>query len=248
MHGQMNRAPAAEDDDRIDLHQVVDFLVRRRLLIGFIAVLTMALALGTAFLLTPRYTSTAEILLDPSSRSVLGDQLSGMDAASVAAASNIENQISIIESLNLLRRVVEKENLVADPEFGSQAPGRSWRSVLSGLFGGGGTTAEPERPAEPGAAAIPDDIRASIYRLRGALLVERVGRSYILQISVTSTDPNRAARLANAVADAFIVDQLETRFDAARRASDWLNDRLQKLREALRRSEEAVSQFRTEHN
>ncbi|UOK71514.1 hypothetical protein [Ancylobacter polymorphus] len=48
MHGQMNRAPAAEDDDRIDLHQVVDFLVRRRLLIGFIAVLTMALALGTA--------------------------------------------------------------------------------------------------------------------------------------------------------------------------------------------------------
>lgn len=247
MHGQMNRAPAAEDDDRIDLHQVVDFLVRRRLLIGFIAVLTMALALGTAFLLTPRYTSTAEILLDPSSRSVLGDQLSGMDAASVAAASNIENQISIIESLNLLRRVVEKENLVADPEFGSQAPGRSWRSVLSGLFGGSATE-QPERPAEPGAAAIPDDIRASIYRLRGALLVERVGRSYILQISVTSTDPNRAARLANAVADAFIVDQLETRFDAARRASDWLNDRLQKLREALRRSEEAVSQFRTEHN
>lgn len=248
MHGQITRSPAADDDDRIDLHQVVDFLVRRRLLIGFIAVLTMALAVGSAFLLTPRYTSTAEILLDQTSRSVLGNQLSGMDAASVAAASNIENQISIIESLNLLRRVVEKENLVDDPEFGSRAPGRSWRTTLWSLFGQTPQAAAPVPPPEPGADAIPNDVRASIYRLRGALLVERVGRSYILQISVTSTDPKRAARLANAVADAFIVDQLETRFDAARRASDWLNDRLQRLRGALRHSEEAVSAFRTEHN
>ncbi|MDQ0350009.1 GumC family protein [Ancylobacter vacuolatus] len=248
MHGQITRAPASEDDDRIDLHQIMDFLVRRRLLIGFIAVMTMALALGSAFLLTPRYTSTAEILLDQASRSALGTELSGMDANSMAAAANIENQISIIESLNLLRRVVEKEGLVNDPEFGTQASGRSWSTAFWSLFGGTPATVEEKLPAGPGASSIPDDIRASIYRLRGALHVERVGRSYILQISVTSTDRDRAARLANAVADAFIVDQLETRFDAARRASDWLNDRLQRLRDALRRSEEAVSQFRTEHN
>ncbi|WP_018389238.1 polysaccharide biosynthesis tyrosine autokinase [Ancylobacter sp. FA202] len=248
MHGQITRAPASDDDDRIDLHQIIDFLVRRRLLIGFIAVMTMALALGSAFLMTPRYTSTAEILLDQASRSALGTELSGMDANSVAAAANIENQISIIESLNLLRRVVEKEGLVNDPEFGNQASSRSWSAALRSLFGATQATVEAALPPGPGASGIPDDIRASIYRLRGALLVERVGRSYILQISVTSTDRDRAARLANAVADAFIVDQLETRFDAARRASDWLNDRLQRLRDALRRSEEAVSQFRTEHN
>lgn len=248
MHGQITRAPATEDDDRIDLHQILDFLVRRRLLIGFIAVVTMALSLGSAFLMTPRYTSTAEILLDQASRSALGAELSGMDATSMAAASNIENQISIIESLNLLRRVVEKEGLVNDPEFGTQAPRTSWRTLLSGLFAGPAATVEEKLPPDPGASGIPDDVRASIYRLRGALLVERVGRSYILQISITSVNRDRAARLANAVADAFIVDQLETRFDAARRASDWLNDRLQRLRDALRRSEEAVSLFRTEHN
>jgi len=244
MHGQISRPPATEEDDRIDLHQVVDFLVRRRLLIGIVAVVTMLLALAAAFLLTPRYTSTAVILLDQSSRMALGAQVSGVEAGSLAANSTIENQISIIESINLLRRVVEKEGLVNDPEFGSQARA-SWRSAFFALFRfSKGEEAPP--PAE--VSGIPLDVLASIGRLRSALQVSRVKNSYTLDISLTAVDRNRAARLANAVADAFIVDQLETRFEAARRASDWLNDRLQRLREALRKSEEAVSQFRAEHN
>ncbi|GLK74728.1 hypothetical protein GCM10017643_48470 [Ancylobacter dichloromethanicus] len=209
---------------------------------------TVVLALASAFLLTPRYTSTAEILLDQASRTALGAELGGSDAASVATNATIENQISIIESLNLLRRVVEKEGLVNDPEFGSTPAGPSWRTAFWNLFGFTATAVDEQVAADAGSASIPDDIRASIYRLRGALNVTRVGQAYILQISVTSTDRDRAARLANAVADAFIVDQLETRFEAARRASDWLNDRLQRLRDALRQSEEAVSKFRSEHN
>ncbi len=247
MHGQITRAPAADDDDRIDLHQVIDFLLRRRVLIGVVAVTTMILALASAFLLTPRYTSTAVILLDQASRSALGAELGGVNAAETATGSNIENQVSIIESLNLLRRVVEKESLVGDPEFGSQSSGPSWRTAFWNLFGSA-PAADEQVPADSGAASIPDDVRTSIYKLRNALAVERVGKSYIIEISVTSVDRDRAARLANAVADAFIVDQLETRFEAARRATDWLNDRLQRLRDALRQSEEAVSKFRSEHN
>lgn len=248
MHGQISRAPVSEEDDRIDLHQVVDFLLRRRLLIGAVVIVTMALSLAAAFLITPRYTSTAEILLDQTSRVALGAELSGVDAGSIAVSATIENQVSIIESLNLLRRVVEREGLVNDPEFGAQASAPSWRTAFWNLFPS--WNGEVREVVEPVAESfsIPDDVRASIGKLKGALDVVRVGRSYILQISVTSTDRDRAARLANAVADAFIVDQLETRFEAARRASDWLNERLQRLRDSLRKSEEAVSQFRTEHN
>ncbi len=89
--------------------------------------------------------------------------------------------------------------------------------------------------------------QAAIGRLGRALDVERVQRTYVVTISVTSIDPQKAARLANAVADAFVVDQLEARFEAAKTASDWLSGRLQTLRETLRNSEEAAEQFRTKY-
>ena len=57
---------------------------------------------------------------------------------------------------------------------------------------------------------------------------------------------SRAAQLANAVADAFVVDQLDARFESAKRASGWLSDRLVELRRQLRDSEEAVAKFRKE--
>src|SRR5262249_33713486 len=92
----------------------------------------------------------------------------------------------------------------------------------------------------------PPDVLASTEALKGALSVT-AGQGYVLAISVTSTHPARAARLANAVAAARLVDKLDTRFEAAQRASTWLSDRLVNLRNQLRESEEAVAEFRAQH-
>src|SRR5262249_10829771 len=73
------------------------------------------------------------------------------------------------------------------------------------------------------------------------------GQGYVLAITVTSADPARAARLANSIANMYLVDKLDTRFEAAQRASSWLSDRLGEVRNHLRASEEAVSQFRAQH-
>ena len=83
--------------------------------------------------------------------------------------------------------------------------------------------------------------------LRGALEVSRKGKGQVLGISITWEDPTRAAQLANAVAEAYVLDQLDARFDAAKRASGWLSDRLVELRQKLASSEEAVTKFRNEH-
>ena len=69
----------------------------------------------------------------------------------------------------------------------------------------------------------------------------------MLNISITWEDPVDAAQLANAVADAYVVDQLDARLESAKRASGWLSDRLVELRRQLRDSEEAVAKFRKEH-
>lgn len=245
MHGQISRSSVVDLKESIDVYAVMDFIVRRWfiVLIGFLVGASLAVAL--AFTMTPRYTSVAEILLDSSSRKGLGTNLSS-DVVIDQDVALVENQIAIINSTNLLKRVVEKENLVNDPEFGADAgSASSWGSVLKGWLGSSPSAVDN---TDAKGDAIPPDVLASISALRDALKVARIGRSNILQISVTSTDSQKAARLANAVADAFIVDQLETRYDAARRASDWLTDRLQKLRDALRASEEMVSQFKTENN
>src|SRR5262249_50638915 len=149
-----------------------------------------------------------------------------------------------------LRRVVEKEHLVSDPEFGERAPQAPsfLASLRSLLFGHPSAEDVPKaKPAEVDDQPIPRDVLRSIEALKGALQVTRAGQGYVLAISITCADPARAARLSNAVADAFLVDKLDTRFEAAKRASAWLSDRLVELRSQLRESEEAVTRFRTEH-
>src|SRR5262249_48241178 len=87
----------------------------------------------------------------------------------------------------------------------------------------------------------------AINGLRGALAVARSGQALVLGISITLTDPAKAAQLANAVANAYVVNQLDARFESAKQASAWLSDRLVELRQQLRDSEEAVTKFRSEH-
>ena len=84
--------------------------------------------------------------------------------------------------------------------------------------------------------------------LKGALEVSRVGLADVIELSVTSHDPEQATALANAVADVYVLDRIESRYEGAKKASTWLSERAAVLREELSRSEEAVQKFRMEHN
>ena len=125
----------------------------------------------------------------------------------------------------LLRRVVVKEQLAPATTKQSQAGAQN-----------------KDDPASAEKAIIDE-----INRLRGALAVSRIGQAQILNIAITWEDPVRAAQLANAVSDAYVIDQLDARLEAAKRASGWLSDRLVELRQQLSASEEAVAKFRKEH-
>jgi succinoglycan biosynthesis transport protein ExoP len=220
-----------EAEHSFDLQGILNFCWREWKLIA--AVFVAALVVGTVYTLrqTPLYTATTEVLLDPRKEKAAGTE-------AIVSEGNldyamIESQMAIMRSTVFLRRVVEKENLVSDPEFGS----------------GRGSNPNEELTRS---GAIPPDVARSIEALKGATSVKGGSQaayavSYLLSISVTSVDPTRAARLANAIADAFVVDKLDARFEAAKRASAWLSDRLVELKNQLRESEEAVAHFRDEH-
>ena len=62
------------------------------------------------------------------------------------------------------------------------------------------------------------------------LSIRRTGLTYVIGIHFESTDPAKAAVIANAFADDYLLEQLEAKFDATKQASAWLEDRLGQLR------------------
>ena len=243
-----------EDEQKFDPREILHFAWRHWKFIG--SVVCAALLVGVVGILqqTPRYTASALILLEPqyakSPQALASDQNSNLDDALV------ESQMAIIRSSVFLRRVAEKAGLFSDPEFGSgSAPagspqggssqGSSMFSTIRSFFFG---TAEskPETPLPKTQATAANEI-PSVGALQGAISVARNGQGYVLSVSVTSVDPVRAAAVANAIANGYVVEKLDARFEAAKNASAWLSDRLTELRKQLRDSEEAVAQFRTDH-
>ncbi len=208
----------------------------------------LALLCGVVFLAysVSLYTATAQVMLDPmTERAPVQNPTTPtvyfMDPAMM------ENQISLIRSDGLLRRVVEKHKLYAvNSAPRAHDDGMSWSSIKQALLGSA-TPAPPaaEKPVEASDEEVA--IAAGVEQLRYALGVQRAGLGYVLAISVTDTDPERAAMLANAVADAYVVNKLDARLEGAKRASGWLSDRLVELREQLKQAEEAVAQFRIDN-
>lgn len=246
MHGTLpqNTVNPVEgaDGDGLDLRQLQDFVARRWKLVLSTAAVVMALTFLVLLTLTPRYTATAQVLLEPRKEKIFGSDsiLPELNLDN----NNVDSQLSVLQSITLLRRVVEKEKLTKDPEF-SKPPGAGLLGLLTSLFKSG----EDDEAAEKGRDGdVPADVLRSIELLREALAVQRVNRTYVLAISVTSEDRLKAMRLANSIADAYVVDQLDARYEQAKRASSWLSERMDGLREQLRLSEEAVATFRKEHN
>ena len=83
--------------------------------------------------------------------------------------------------------------------------------------------------------------------LRG-LTVERQGRSYVVQVSFTDKSAERAAKIANAFVDAYMADQLESKFEATRSANLWLNDRVRDTRRDLDDKEQRRQNFLSERH
>lgn len=226
-----------EEQHGFDLRETISFAWRHWTFIG--SVVGVSLLVATVYVLkqTPLYTASAQVLLEPPKNTPPGSVAAPYEDTVDPTDAMIDNQLAIIKSTVFLRRVVQKEDLISDPEFGSHLPQQPQELTNA--------TAD----AKP--AVLQQDVAAqelaSTASLARALEVRRTGEGDILSISITSVDPQRAAKLSNAVANAFIVEKLDARFDAAKRASAWLSDRLADLRKQLRDSEEAVAKFRADH-
>ena len=159
--------------------------------------------------------------------------------------SAIDSQVEIIKSEKIARQVIDALKLTTDPDF-MGFHGSLWARSVNALR----LALNVSRWSGKGATADDADVsamRAAIDRLRDNLVVRRVARTYVLSIQYTSPNREQAARIANAFADAYLTEQLDAKFEATRRAADWLQKRISELKEQALESDSSVQRFKADH-
>ena len=218
--------------------QGIDFafllgVLRRRILVIF-AFLVSGIGFGwiAQHHIKASYTSSASLLLEPKRTDSFGadTQFGSMyvDEAKIASV------VSVIESSNLLSRVVESEHLDRLDEIDPQRTGGPrWLELRK--------PAKVQRP-DPDAR-----LDQALNWLERAVRVQRVGLTYVVTIDVRAPAPKLAQRLAGAIANAYLADQVERKTAATQRDTAWLKDRLNAVRDQLEHSEEALDATRRKY-
>ncbi len=219
-------------------------VIRRRWLWILLSTIA-ALAAATLFLLltTPRYVATAQILIDPRAKRIVeGAVVPGGFGSSAAGADTllVDSQVELLQSSAVLKKLVESEQLHKDKEFAVPRGGGGLRVLLRNSIGTSIFGTDREEPYAT------NDIDTTVWRFVDKhLRVRRVGNTYVINVAVMSQDPTKAARLANALAQAYINDQVRATGDTTREATSVLQSRIADLRTRVETAENAVETFRT---
>ncbi|MGB7102188.1 MAG: exopolysaccharide transport family protein [Xanthobacteraceae bacterium] len=206
-----------------DLQRFLAVIWRDKATLLWTTALSLLIAVLFVTLVPPRYTATTQILIDPTDLRAVANDLTPANQANDAAVLQVESQVRVLTSDNVLRRVIKAESLNRDPEFVGRS---SW-------FGG---------------ARYGDGSLAALNALKRAVRVKRAERTYVVDVSVTSRDPAKAARIANAIAQAYLAEQTDVRSDAARQISQSLSARLTELKDRVRQAEDRVETYKARNN
>lgn len=182
--------------NEIDIKSILG-LIRRQIWVIISIVLTVVVATAVVtFTLTPKYTATAKILVDTSSKDLLNPNMG--PSYSSADNARVDSEAEILNSENVKIRVIHDQNLISDPEFGvSLGTIDTWLTRLN------------LRTVQP--ATGHQALAIVLGNFGGSVSVRREGYTYIILASVTSTDREKAARLANALVDAYIQQQVASK-------------------------------------
>ncbi|WP_292136976.1 GumC family protein [Mesorhizobium sp.] len=225
--------PAASyPSSSVELGDLKRILVRRRFLIlATAALLTLGALLYGLF--TPAlYSSVAEIIVDPQDLQVVTNDVNPSRVPPDGGITMVESQVAVVQSSGVLLRAIAATNLTEDPEFNGQG------GLLSHLLGGvlGSGSAETDKTGK------------TLDALRRRLGVKRADKVLVLDVIVTAKSADKAAKLANAIAQAYLADQASARAKMATDASDSITARLEEQRKRVQRAENAVEAYKSANN
>lgn len=218
-----------------NMRDLVSLLWRRRILIVAAALLAACVAFMVGKSLTPKYTATAQLYVDPRELQLVDRELAPRNQDATNLPMIVESQARLLTSNSVLLRVIESAKLENDPEFGGGQPGGLFTSLMKAVSLGG--------KSDTNSARI-----AALDALNRHINIKRTERTFIVDVDVWSYDPAKAAMLANAIAVAYLAQASEVQSASARRATSDLSGRLKELELRLRASENRVATYKAENN
>ncbi|WP_027530467.1 exopolysaccharide transport family protein [Bradyrhizobium sp. WSM3983] len=239
-HPTMSEAPQRTSEASFNVLELVSLLWRRKIAIASAALIGACLAVTVGKSLTPRYTATAQLYVDPRELQLVDRELTPRAQDVSGMSMVVESQARLITSNSVLLQVIQQANLDKDPEFGGGGDTKTLMNSLPGLIG--------LQQRAPSAADVKDVQLAALDALNKHITIRKGDKSFIVDIEVWSTDPAKAAMLANTLTNTYLTDSRNSQALAARRATSELSGRLKELRERLRNAETALATYKAQNN
>jgi polysaccharide biosynthesis transport protein len=227
-------APSQSGD--IDLRALGEALSRRRRWIIVPTVAALVLSLIVVNLITSRYKSEARILIDGRENVFLRPTGERDEQRPALDPEAVTSQVQLVQSRELAREIIKKNKLAERPEFDPVLSGLSPLKSLLALFGIG---------RDPFSMTPEERVLDAYY---DRLTVYAVDKSRVIVVEFQSRDPELAARVANSIADGYLVLQQNAHQEQAKAASQWLSGEIDKLRTKVSDAEARVEDFRSKSN
>lgn len=231
------------DDDRLDFQLILSFFFRRFRLFTYITIMVF-LAAAVLTLRQPKtYYAQAEVALNTRAVNPAPEVFSVLSRLP-RGDSEVNTELRILRSRDLAAVVVDKLDLIHDPDFNPRL--RKDPKGLARLID------YFESDAPPVVELSEEEIEAArplvIDIARSGLMPVRIGDSYSLRIGYEHSNPQKAAAMANAFAEAYVTDQLTQKRTNGQRTADFLRARIDELSLQAKEDYQRVQQFRIEND
>jgi succinoglycan biosynthesis transport protein ExoP len=227
------RPAGASGADDLDLRALGQALVRKKGWIIVPTVLAAVLSITSVNLISPRYKSEARILVDGRENVFLRPNGEREEERSALDAEAVTSQVQLLLSRDLAREIIKQNKLAERPEFDPVLLGLSPLKSLLALFGIG---------RDP-FSLTPDERVLDAYFDR--FTAYAVDKSRVIVIEFQSRDPELAARVANSIAEGYLVLLQGARQEQAKSAGQWLSGEIDGLRRKVAEAESRVEDFRS---
>lgn len=245
----------AQMKDHIGFLHFIAILWRRKGLIIATSIVLTLLGTVLTFSMTPKYTASAELLLDVPKTTVTNvtDTRSAGGGSQVNDAATIRSEVEVISNPTLLKRVISDLGLLTNPHFrpilgvkkrikhyvAEVLPATATNFLFPGEDLSELSFDERKQPT----------MAEALQRLQADLSIYNdQGRSYMIRVSYTSDDPELAARIVNALTLQYVASQLEAKYQKIEAINHWLEVKIADLKRLVGSSEDAVQAYRRANN
>ena len=234
--------PDAEDDT-IDISALLGTLWRGKWIIALVTLIFLLIAGYYAFVAAvPTYRSTAVVVLDTKQDSIV--DLEAVVGGFSGDSTEVNTEVEVLRSRGLAGKVVDRLNLINDPEFNGELRTPSLigsivgqlRSFIPSSVPPEGATLDPQLQENK----IRDNVIASLLE---KVSISNIRQSLVFNVTVETESPVKSALIAETIVELYILNQIEVKFEATERATEWLSNRVSELQIELETAEKKVSDF-----